>query len=133
MSGGATHAGGVVHRDDDRILLVRARPSPHEWVLPKGHIEEGETAEEAAVREVAEEAGAAATVVGPLGVVEFVKGNGKPARVQFFLMRYVTRVPSAEERQARWWSFDEALATIPYENTRAIIEAARRLVRRSQS
>ena len=36
-----THAGGAVLRDG-RVLLVRAKPAPHDWVLPKGHIEAGE-------------------------------------------------------------------------------------------
>ena len=49
-----THAGGIVYRDvgsGPEYLIVRARRDPSAWVLPKGHIERGETAEEAAVRD----------------------------------------------------------------------------------
>ncbi len=128
MSRDVTHAGGVVHRpDDDRILLVRARPAPHDWVLPKGHIEDDEAAEEAAVREVAEEAGVVAAVTHPLGIIEFTKPNGRPARVLFFLMRFVSEAVPAEDRESRWWTFEEAFAEITFENTRAILEAAKRL------
>lgn len=130
MTGGLTHAGGIVHRNG-RILLVRAKPAPHDWVLPKGHIEKGETLEATAVREVAEEAGVLATVVQPLGILEFTKGNGRPARVQVFLMEYVREVAPAEQREARWWTVDEAVAVIPFENTRAILAAARRALSRS--
>lgn len=49
-------AGGVVHDREGRTLMIRCR---NRWDLPKGHIEEGESAAEAAVREVAEETGIA--------------------------------------------------------------------------
>ena len=43
--------------DSPLILLVRAKKTPDDWIFPKGHIELGETAEETAARELAEEAG----------------------------------------------------------------------------
>ena len=52
-----SHAGGVVARTEGgkrEYLLVEARRRRGEWVLPKGHIEPGETPEAAAVREVQE-------------------------------------------------------------------------------
>ena len=67
-------------------LLVEARRS-REWVLPKGHIEPGETPEEAAVREVQEEAGVRAAVVARAGESEYAL-DGQPVRIIFFLMRY---------------------------------------------
>ncbi len=42
------------------------------WSLPKGHVEEGETYEQAAVREVFEETGIEAEMVAPLGSVELL-------------------------------------------------------------
>jgi 8-oxo-dGTP pyrophosphatase MutT (NUDIX family) len=56
----ATHAGGIVFQEteEERLyLLVRPRLSGNEWVFPKGHIEPGESPEQAALREVREEAG----------------------------------------------------------------------------
>lgn len=125
MKDDLTHAGGVVVRTDGRILLIRAKPWPHDWVLPKGHIEKDERPEQTAVREVAEEAGVVATVSRPLGVIEFTKPNGKAARVLFFLMRFTGEIDASEQREIRWWTVKEALSVISFENTRAIIEAAR--------
>lgn len=124
-----THAGGIVHRaDTGRVLLVRARPAPHDWVLPKGRIEAGETPEQTAVREVREEAGVEATVIERLGEIEMVKPNGRDARVVCFLMRFVREVPADEDREILWCSLDEAVGLVPFENTRTVFEAARTLL-----
>jgi 8-oxo-dGTP pyrophosphatase MutT (NUDIX family) len=49
-------AGGVVIGDRGSIAMVMSKNS-HSWLFPKGHVDEGETDEQAAVREVAEETG----------------------------------------------------------------------------
>ena len=70
LSGRVTHAGGVVWRRVDgrnEYLLARALRPSNAWVFPKGHLEDGETSEQAAVRETREETGIDATIVVPLG------------------------------------------------------------------
>ena len=55
-----SHAGGIVFRvigDVPEFLIVTSRSNPEHWVLPKGHIEPGESPRSAAVREVLEETG----------------------------------------------------------------------------
>jgi 8-oxo-dGTP pyrophosphatase MutT (NUDIX family) len=79
-------AGGVVLHAG-RVLVVRR--GADEYRLPKGHVDPGETPTEAAVREVAEEAGVQATIVAPLGVVQnrFVGPRGRVDReVHWYLM-----------------------------------------------
>jgi 8-oxo-dGTP pyrophosphatase MutT (NUDIX family) len=122
-----THAGGVVVRGDAdrRVLLVRAKPAPHDWVLPKGHIEQGETPQQTARREVREEAGVDAKPLRHVGVLEFDTPSGKHVRSAFFLMRFVKTVPAHEEREIRWATIDEALALVQFDDTRALIEHAR--------
>ena len=124
-----THAGGVVFRGDAdrRVLLVRAKPAPHDWVLPKGHIERGETAETTARREVIEEAGVDAEPLRYAGTVEFVTPAGKHVRAAFFLMRFVRNVPQHERREIRWTTIDEAKRLVQFDDTRALIEQARRV------
>lgn len=53
----------MIARHDRRGRLV--------WSLPKGHVESGETHEDAAIREVREETGIQSEVVAPLGVIDF--------------------------------------------------------------
>ena len=66
-------SGGVVYRkvgDNDYEVALVYRKRHDDWSLPKGHIEEGETREETALREVKEETGLDARIVEPLGEVQ---------------------------------------------------------------
>jgi 8-oxo-dGTP pyrophosphatase MutT (NUDIX family) len=126
-----SHAGGVVYRQCDgqtEVLLVGARPEPHDWVFPKGHIESGETAAEAARREVREEAGVEAELLTALDDLEFTTAAGKHVRVRYFLMRFIRGVRSEEERPSLWCSFGDAARLVPYEDTRAMLRRAESLV-----
>ena len=79
--------------DERQYLIVEASKTRGLWVLPKGHIEPGETAEAAAVREVEEEAGVRAAIVALAGESEY-PAPGKPVRTIFFLMRYLKQKPA---------------------------------------
>ena len=124
-----SHAGGVVARivDGEReYLLVEANGRPGEWVLPKGHIEAGETAEVAAVREVEEEAGVHAAIVARAGDNEYV-AEGERVRTIFFLMRYEGEASREEDRGRAWRRYDDALKLLHYENTRQVLAQAHAL------
>ena len=71
-----TSAGGLVvdrTSEDLRAALIARhdRRGRLVWSLPKGHLEQGETPEDAAVREVEEETGIRGRVLAPLGVIDF--------------------------------------------------------------
>lgn len=123
-----THAGGVVYRGSGtpEILLVRARPEPHDWVLPKGHIEKGEAPHECARREIREEAGVDADPVTFLADDAFTTPDGKKVHSAFFLLAFVRSVSPDEDREVRWCTFAEALSSMQFEGARQIILAARR-------
>ena len=121
-----THAGGVVVRADGpeaRFLLVTATRRPGLWVFPKGHIEPGESPEQAAVREVLEEAGVDATVVSPIGATEFRNARGL-VRAQFYLMAFVAQGPVGEDRRRAWLTADEARRALTFEDARMLITRA---------
>ncbi|HEY6554254.1 MAG TPA: NUDIX domain-containing protein, partial [Vicinamibacteria bacterium] len=88
-------AGGlIVH--GSQILLISVMEGKR-WQLPKGHIEEGETPEETAVREVREETGVTGRVRGPLPGVEywfFDRGARIHKQVDYFLLDYVSGDPA---------------------------------------
>lgn len=124
-----THAGGLVYRGRARrheLLLVRARPKPHDWVFPKGHIERGESPHECARREVREEAGVDAAPVRFLSEDRFTNARGKDIHVALFLMKYIRDVPADEGRERCWCTVREALELIQFESGRAAIRSAER-------
>lgn len=122
-------AGGiVVRRDGDRlsVLLVRAKKDPAIWIFPKGHIELGETADAAALREVHEEAGIVGDVVGPVGQpLEFQSGD-ELVRVQYFLIRARAETPHTDGREKRWFEANAAIAALQFDNARALLDVALR-------
>jgi len=88
-TGSPTHAGGVVFRlrgGKAEYLLVEAKDDPSQWVLPKGHVEEGEQYRETAVREVYEETGVWARIVSDLRDVSY-SVNGTVVTARYFLMQ----------------------------------------------
>lgn len=130
---GLTHAGGVVYRvrrGTPEFLLVTSRRGPHEWVYPKGHIETGETPEEAAVREVEEETGIHARIRCPLDDVALTV-RGKRLKIRYFLMIYLKARGAGEGRRIEWLAAPAALERLVFPQARATLRRAARIVRRA--
>lgn len=120
-------AGGVVIKDKKEVLLIK-NPS-NIWTFPKGHIEKGETKEEAAIREVKEETNIDAEIVTYLGEISyfFVWGGVRVYKtVYFFLMRYVAGipVPSWEVKDARFFPLERAKQLLKYKGDKEIFSKA---------
>ena len=93
------------NRDSQVVYLVVSSSDGANWVLPKGHIDPGETPEMAALRELAEEAGVVGEIVAQLSAKHFRKAD-KELDVQYFLIRATSetartdgRTPGAPTRQ----------------------------------
>jgi len=116
----AREAGAIVvkkERGIPRILLISSTGEREEWVLPKGHVEPHETAEQAALREVIEETGIAGRVLQPLGELQFKKGTADIG-VTFFLVAFEKVVGKGEGRKQRWASLDEASEWLTFAEAR---------------
>jgi 8-oxo-dGTP pyrophosphatase MutT (NUDIX family) len=129
-----THAGGVVVRQNDMgeqsVLFVRAKGTTDQWVLPKGHIERGEPAERAAVREVREESGEWARVIESLGVARVPAARGPGRATHFFLMVREARAGKAEEhRDPEWVGLDAAVDRATFADQREVVRSALHRVR----
>jgi len=122
-----THAGGVVFRIRGRTteyLLVEATNDPTQWVLPKGHVEEGEQHRETAVREVYEETGVWARIDHDLGDATW-SVVGSVVTTRFFLMRAIGRgLRKDHERSHVWLPLQEALKKEIHSETRELLQAA---------
>jgi 8-oxo-dGTP pyrophosphatase MutT (NUDIX family) len=140
----ATSAGGVVvddRPDGSRLVLLIARRNAAgepQWTLPKGRIEDGETHEQAAVREVREETGYTVRIRDRLGTIDywFV---WRPDRVRYhkfvhyFVMETDGNPPGPRDDEAEcveWVSVDIALVRLAHRNERNLVKKLRRLPHR---
>jgi 8-oxo-dGTP diphosphatase len=105
----------------------RAADGQRVLALPKGHLDDAETPEQAAVREVREEGGVDADLVSHLGDVRYWyrrKGRSVPKRVRFFLFEYRSGDPADhddEVEEARWMALTEASTALSYEGERQMV------------
>ncbi|WP_067863534.1 NUDIX hydrolase [Nocardia shimofusensis] len=109
------------------------------WSLPKGHIEEGETAEQTAIREVAEETGIQGVVVAELGDIDYwfvTEGRRVHKTVHHFLLRSVGGELSdadVEVTQVAWVPLTELNSRLAYADERRLAEVANRLIDRMET
>jgi len=133
-------AGGVLVRTiRGRPMVAAIRPRGRErvWALPKGRIDEGETAVETAIREVREETGVEGRLVEKLGDVRYVytaswRGGERIFKVvSFFLLRAgrgrigeIDEAMRIEVTEARWLPLADAPRLLSYEGERGMAAKA---------
>ena len=83
-------AGGVIIRGDQILLMFRRKQGHEYWCFPGGKIEVGETAEQAVIREIAEET----TVVVSVGQLLYQLHYDDGEEQNLYLCRYVSGEPS---------------------------------------
>ena len=131
----ATSAGGIVVRfvDGRPELVVGKRRRERDgvtWTLPKGTPNPGETTEETALREVAEESGLTVRIVRRFDSIEywFVQGGTRIHKtVHYFLMEPTGGDLAKHDHEfddVKWISFDEAARLLSFETERSLVARA---------
>ncbi|HEX9163940.1 MAG TPA: NUDIX hydrolase [Thermoanaerobaculia bacterium] len=125
-SGGAV----ISTRDGVPFVALIATRGKTRWGLPKGAVSEGETSEQAALREVLEETGLQAEIVKPLDTIEYFFRAGDTLirkRVDFYLMRYVAgelQPQLSEVDDVEWVELSQAIQRASFDSERKLLEAA---------
>lgn len=125
-------SGGIVYRDG-KFLAIHVLEE-NEIIFPKGTIEQGETPEETAVREIEEETGYHTKIITPIGETSYEfdeDGNHYRKTVYQFLLELLdeneTPAPNREDYEVfenLWLTEDEAFERLTHENSRNILKRA---------
>lgn len=132
-----TSAGGLVVAGDRRAAVIGRidRRGALVWSLPKGHVEDGETNAQAAVREVREETGIAGEVLRELGTIDYwfvVENRRVHKTVHHFLMTAVGGELSAEDvevTEVAWVPLGDLDQRLAYADERRLVRRALKLLR----
>ena len=118
---------GVVCLRGPQVLLIRRGKAPRmgEWSIPGGRMEMGETVADAALRELREETGVTAELLGLIEVLDHISEHGHAVLIDF-AARWVSGEPMAgdDAMEARFFPFEEACAKVSWSETERIIRAA---------
>ena len=134
-------AGGAVYKTQDNKtywLIIKPRPSKlfptHRFQLPKGHIQEGESIENAAIREVHEETGINGRIVSKIGYSKYPLKIGEERVfkiVTYFLMTYASGQPTENDEVEKilWLPYEEAYKIITNTGEKSILEKASKMLK----
>jgi ADP-ribose pyrophosphatase len=134
-------AGGVVFKEG-RFLLIQMRnlEGRDVWTFPKGHIERGETAEQAALRETLEETGTECVIIKKISVSKYgFRRNGVQVEkdVIWFLMRSIKETGKIltpdEINKTGWFTEKESGNVLSYASDVQLLEKSAEEIRNSAS
>ncbi|MCM8766093.1 MAG: NUDIX hydrolase [Candidatus Omnitrophica bacterium] len=131
-------AGGVIFRERDGRIEVAliSRSNQTIWSLPKGKVEEGESVEETARREVKEETGLEGKLLQKLNSIHYFYSSKEEKAlfsktVDFFLFKYLkgdVKEHDWEVESVEWFNIDEAIKKLTYKSERETLEKAKEIL-----
>ncbi|MEI6850367.1 MAG: NUDIX domain-containing protein [Candidatus Saccharibacteria bacterium] len=132
-------SGGIIFRRDknDGVEILLIQDGKDRWTIPKGHIEEGETAEQTAKREINEEAGLSdVDILGWLGKIHFRYRRVDKLvlmTTQIYLVRAKGDTTAIQKEEwmngIKWFKFNDALDAIEYEDIGKLMLLAMKRIR----
>jgi len=118
-------AGGLLvrRRGGHLQIAVVHRPTHDDWSFPKGKLEEGETFEMAALREVHEETGMECRLVRFIGHTEYIDRKGRPKAVAYWVMAVEDGAFARNDEvdELRWKELPGAAGLLSYERDRELL------------
>jgi 8-oxo-dGTP diphosphatase len=120
-------AGGLLWREHNGVteIVVVHRRRYDDWTLPKGKLNTSESHRQAALREVLEETGYRAEIVGFAGAIAYETDKG-PKVVQFWHMRPLDVAPSldldTEVEEVVWLTREQVITKLQYPLERALVQ-----------
>ncbi|MBP6944192.1 MAG: NUDIX domain-containing protein [Candidatus Omnitrophica bacterium] len=128
-------SGGVVYRKTGAgtEIVILTRGQGKVFCLPKGKIEQAETPEQAALREIKEETGLTGIIEKEIGKIKYSFELEKEKAVvnktvTFYLVKYIsgdTKDHDTDAEDVRWLPVKEALKIMTYPSERSIVEKAK--------
>jgi len=136
-------AGGIIFRrnkETDALEILLIQDAKDRWTIPKGHIEQGETAQQTARREIGEEVGLFdIEILGWLGKIHFrYRRLDKLVLMttQIYLVRAGKDADNIKNEEwmndVRWFSFQDALDAIEYEDIGKLMLLAKKRIRQEK-
>ena len=134
-------AGGVAYRREGEAIEIAIISVGEQgrWQLPKGLIDKNETSEQAALREVREEAGIETEIIDLIDKVEYwyyAKRGGKRIRfhkfVYFYLLEYRSGDTADHDREvneARWVDIDAGLNMLTFKSEKDMVARAKEMIK----
>jgi len=132
-------SGGIIFRrnKDGAVEILLIQDSKDRWTIPKGHIEEGETAQQTTRREIAEEAGLSEVeILGWLGKIHFRYRRVDKLvlmTTQIYLVKALGDTDDITKedwmRDIKWFKFHDALEVIEYEDIGKLMLLAMKRIR----
>ena len=113
---------GCIIIQKNKVLLIQQTEG--HWGFPKGHVEDGETEIETAIREVKEETNLDVEInENKRYTMEYLTDKGTFKQVVLFIAKKISgneKYQKSEIKSMKWMTFEDAIKTITYDNTREL-------------
>ncbi|MFN8460901.1 MAG: NUDIX domain-containing protein [Anaerolineales bacterium] len=125
-----THAGCIVFqvKGKRKTYLIAASSTGKHWILPKGHIEKGESPRKAALRELREETGVVGKIV-QTGLTQSYSMKDEEVVVQYYIVRFTKSTKADEDRALRWETQKRALEILSFEEAKQALRKSLAVIR----